>query len=267
MSTAAPFPPTASSSARMPSPGWMLDVLDCVPSTNPIAGKMLPWHAVRARTQTAGRGRTGRHWVSDEGGLWLSAVLPCPGERSRWAVLPLAAGWSVIHALRELGVQNLRLRWPNDIMTGHRKLAGLLVERFSADTAVVGLGLNIHNQPETAEPSLSRATARLADLVPPGFASDSDGELDIDVVAHRILRALARAQTTLATEGFAPIAAELNRSWGEPRLVSVTLNRQSPFTGLFQGIDDAGRLIIRTSPDAPAAAYDATQVELLRELE
>ncbi|WP_269799074.1 biotin--[acetyl-CoA-carboxylase] ligase [Geminisphaera colitermitum] len=164
--------------AAPPSPpsvtldGWTLHTAATVPSTNPIAGKQFSaWHALRALTQTASYGRTGRSWTSDPGGLWLSANLPCPAttpaERARWAILPLAAGWAVIDALTALGVTGLRLRWPNDIMTGSRKLAGLLVERFTPDTVTVGIGLNLTNSPEHAHPALAGTTARLADLLFP----------------------------------------------------------------------------------------------------
>jgi BirA family biotin operon repressor/biotin-[acetyl-CoA-carboxylase] ligase len=253
MSTATPFPATTM------TPGWMLDVLGAVASTNPLAGRLPPWHALRAETQTAGRGRTGRHWVSDEGGLWLSAVLPCPGPRSRWAILPLAAGYAVLTALTDFGVSDLRLRWPNDLMVGPRKLAGLLVERFTDTTAVVGLGLNIFNHPESADTSLTTPTARLADLVP--------GDYSIDDVAGHILHALARTHTQLVADGFGPIAAALNRTWSEPRLVAVTLNGdRAPFTGHFEGIDDEGRLRVATAHDG-VRLYDATEVALLRELD
>ena len=239
-------------------PGWMLEVLDTVPSTNLLARTLPAWNALRARTQTAGCGRTGRHWVSDEGGLWLSAVLPCPGPRDRWAILPLAAGHAVITALTELGASGLRLRWPNDIMIGDRKLAGLLVERFTDDTAVIGIGLNIFNHPETAVPSLDTPTARLADLV--------SGDYPIDTVAGQILNALARTHAGILTDGFAPVATALNRSWSEPRVVSITLNDgRPPFTGHFQGIDDHGRLRLATAGDG-VRLYDATEVSLLREI-
>jgi BirA family biotin operon repressor/biotin-[acetyl-CoA-carboxylase] ligase len=250
---------TSTAEPTAPAQGWLLDVVGAVPSTNPLAGRLPAWHAVRAETQTAGRGRTGRHWVSDTGGLWLSAVLPCPGPLARWTILPLAAGYAVLTALTELGVSDLRLRWPNDLMTGRRKLAGLLVERFTDTTAVVGLGLNIFNQPAAADPSLTTPTARLADLVP--------GDYTVDDIAGHMLRALARTHTALLADGFGPIAAALNRTWSEPRLVAVTLNGdRPPFTGHFQGIDDAGRLRLVTDCDG-VRFYDATEVALLRELE
>lgn len=239
--------------------GWTIHTAHEIGSTNSAARRLPAWHAVRARVQTDGRGRTGRFWVSDEGGLWLSAVLPCPGNRSRWAILPLAAGWAIVGALKELGVRDLRLRWPNDIMVGRRKLAGLLVERYSESTAVIGVGLNVFNSPATAEPALEGVVTRLADLVSGGYT--------IDDIARLVLRSIGRAHALIRDDNFRLIASELNLQWAEPRLVSVTLTgRAATFTALFHGVDDAGRIRL-TSKSHGRCAYDAAQVALLRELE
>ncbi len=239
---------------------WAYRILAEVPSTNSYVAHLPPWTAVRAITQSAGRGRTpDRHWVSDEGGLWLSAVLPCPGPRSQWAILPLVAGWAVLKALGGCGVSNARLRWPNDIMVGTRKLAGVLVERFAADTAVVGIGVNVFNHPEAGQPALTQATARVADLAP--------GVFTVEDVSRQILRELRAAHAMLVDTGFQPIADELNQLWAEPRRVAVTFTgHPTPVVGLFLGIDDAGRLCLQT-PQADLQIYDATEVSLLRELE
>jgi BirA family biotin operon repressor/biotin-[acetyl-CoA-carboxylase] ligase len=240
--------------------GWHVRVFDELPSTNTFAARLPKWNAIRAVRQTAGRGRTAdRHWVSDDGGLWLSAVLPCPGSRPKWAMLPLAAGWAVLEALREFGVAGARLRWPNDVMIGRRKLAGLLVERFTADTAVVGLGMNIFNHPEETAVSLDGVVAHLADLVP--------GAYTVDDVSRLMLRGLRRMHAILLNAGFHAIADELNIAWEKPRRVELTLNgRGQTFDGLFQGIDHHGRLRLLTDRHG-RRHYDATDVALLRELE
>lgn len=240
--------------------GWMLDVVASTPSTNALAARLPAWHAVRAGTQSAGRGRTGRHWVSDTGGLWISAVLPCPGPREAWELLPLTAGWSLIAALSELGAAGLRLRWPNDILCGSRKLAGLLVERHTADTAVVGIGLNVFNQPESSAAELIGATTRLADLVPLGSRN-------LDDIAGLVLHALAIAHGALAAGDFPRIAEDMNRNWQQIRQVSLTLaDAPRPVTGTFLGIDAAGHLRLRHT-DGAVQTYDSHRVALLRELE
>lgn len=252
-------PAFASRASAAPHPGWMLDVLRQTTSTNQVAARLPAWHAVRADTQSAGRGRTGRHWTSDTGGLWLSAVLPCPGPRDDWSRLPLAIGWALLDTLAGLGADGLRLRWPNDILAGPRKLAGLLVERHTADTAVVGIGLNVFNAPEAANADLRGSTARLADLV-------DLGDRDLDDVAALVLGAVARAHSSLLTGGFSPIAAELNLSWREPRIVALSLAGENlPVLGEFAGIDDQGNLRLRTR-DQVIHTFDAHRVALLREL-
>jgi BirA family biotin operon repressor/biotin-[acetyl-CoA-carboxylase] ligase len=254
---------TAQTATATPLPhsgaGWTLHVVEQVGSTNTAARTLSAWHALRANTQTEGRGRTGRPWTSDQGGLWISAVLPCAGERSRWAILPLAAGWAIIAALRELGARDLRLRWPNDIMVGGRKLAGLLVERYHADSAVIGIGVNVFNAPESASPDLSGITTRLADLVPGGYTLD-----DITVL---VLRCIRDAHALIRDDRFAEIAQDLNRHWASPRRVAVTLTGcDQPLAGTFSGIDASGRLHL-TTVDFGSCYYDAAQISLLRELE
>jgi birA, biotin-[acetyl-CoA-carboxylase] ligase region len=249
----------AETSAPLQHEGWTLHFAHEIGSTNSAAAKLPAWHAVHARVQTDGRGRTGRRWVSDEGGLWLSAVVPCPGQRSRWSILPLAAGWAIIDALRDLGATDLRLRWPNDIMHGRRKLAGLLVERYTAHTAVIGIGLNVFNHPAATEPALEGVTTRLADLVP--------GAYTLDDLARTILRSIRRTHTAIRDEGFRLIADQLNLHWSEPRLASITLTgRANTFTGLFHGIDSTGRIRLTTERYG-RCTYDASQVSLFRELE
>lgn len=239
--------------------GWDYHVIDEVDSTSRYVARLPAWTAVRANTQTRGRGRTPeRRWASDTGGLWLSAVVPCPGDRATWQILPLAAGWAVRTALRTLGVEGARLRWPNDIMVGRRKLAGLLVERFTADTAVVGIGLNITNDPGRVSPELAGAATRLADLL-----SDAPG---VDAVAGVVLGALSHAHALIIEAGFGVIADDLNQAWREPRRIRITFAAGShSMDGEFRGIDHQGRLRLATGIET--RTYDAAQISLLRELE
>lgn len=251
--------PADAETSLIQSDGWTLRVVNEIDSTNTGARTLAAWQALRAGIQTGGRGRTGRPWTSDPGGLWISAVLPCPGERSQWAILPLAVGWASINTLQELGARDLRLRWPNDIMVGRRKLAGLLVERYQPDSAVVGIGINVFNVPESADPALAGITARLADLVPGGYT--------LDDIARLVLRSIGHAHALIRDGRFAEIAHELNRHWSRPRSVAVTLTgSDQPLTGTFSGIDAQGRLRLTTT-NFGSSYYDAAQISLLRELE
>jgi BirA family transcriptional regulator, biotin operon repressor / biotin---[acetyl-CoA-carboxylase] ligase len=237
--------------------GWALREYQSVDSTNPIAAKLPAWSAVTAKTQTHGRGRTGRHWVSDEGGLWLSASVPTPGPNFDWSMLPLAVGWAILSVVRNLGITDARLRWPNDIMVGRQKLAGLIVDRFRPETAVIGIGINISNSPAACDASLSGQTTRLADLLP---CPPSREEL-----ISLILPALKREHSRLQQGHTAALCADLNASWGHRSLQVMVNGTDKPMTGLFDGIDPHGALLLST-PDGKSHRLPAHHVELLREI-
>lgn len=121
------------------------------------------WSVVLAEEQTGGRGRQGRAWASPRGGLYLSVLL-----RPAFAgtgLLPLAAGVAAVEALEELGV-NGSLKWPNDILVGGRKVAGILAEASSAasgvDWVVIGLGVNLGTLEAAPDDVRNLATSVLA---------------------------------------------------------------------------------------------------------
>lgn len=142
-------------------------------------------------------------------------------------------------------------------MAGHRKLAGLLVDRVRNDTAIIGVGINVTNTPATVDPTLAHSSVRLADLT---------SEWPLEQIAKHVLRSLGRAHALISQKHFSVIVDALNVHWSQPRLVSVSLNGHAqPFTGLFTGIDYDGRL--RLATDYGLYSYEASQVALLRELE
>jgi BirA family biotin operon repressor/biotin-[acetyl-CoA-carboxylase] ligase len=237
--------------------GWTLHEFAEVTSTNSLAAHLPPWSVVSAGVQTAGRGRNGRHWVSDQGGLWLSAVVPSPGDPAQWAMLPLAGGWAVLTVLHALGVAAARLRWPNDILVGRQKLAGILVDRFSTEAAVVGIGLNVVNRPETAEVALADQVARLADLLP---EAPPTGALLV-----RVLAALTREYHRLEIGDIAGLCHDLNGAWLH-RHVHVTITGgRGAINGHLDGIDAHGRLLL-SNPAGGVRVLPAHLVELLREV-
>ena len=110
---------------------------------------------VVARQQLAGRGRHGRTWASAAGaGLFLTTLLRPPAG-ANLAGLSLCAGAAVLMAVHALGATAARIKWPNDILVGEHKLAGILAERLPPALAgpegghavLVGVGLNLASQP------------------------------------------------------------------------------------------------------------------------
>lgn len=101
---------------------------------------------VVAAHQTGGKGRLGRTWASPEGGVWLSVLLRPRLAPERAPVLALAAGVAVARALKGLYGLDARLKWPNDIVVGGKKVSGVLTEMGAElgrlDYVVIGVGVN-----------------------------------------------------------------------------------------------------------------------------
>ena len=236
---------------------WRVSSFDEVGSTSDVAQSYPAWSAITACRQIKGRGRTGRAWVSDEGGLWLSAVIPTPGELSQWQILPLGVGWVLLAVVRRLGVLDARLRWPNDIMVGRRKLAGLLVERFHKDRVVLGIGMNVRNSPGKIDPSLGNIPTTLVDQVA--------AVPEIDELIRLLLSEITQLQQLIAEGNFRKICEDLNGSWG-CRDVELSLSGKSEKERVFfEGVNEKGDLLVR-SENGKKHSYNATEVELLREL-
>lgn len=235
--------------------GWTLREYAVVASTNLVAATLPAWSAVRSDTQTNGRGRFQRAWVSDEGGLWLSAVEPAVGDTIGRRAMPLAAGLAICESLQQLGVSHVRLRWPNDVLVDDRKLAGLLIDQFSLGLVVVGIGLNVRNRPENFDASLKNCTTRLADLLP------EPPELPQLTVV--ILRHLRRVWLELERSGAAALFLRVNRLWEASRKVELDLDGDLR-RGVFAGVDDQGRLILKNEAGT-TDFYDAHQVRHLTE--
>ena len=214
---------------------WRLHEFGEVGSTNLVAANFPAWSAIRAEQQTAGRGRFSRSWVSDKGGLWLSAVVPrLPGSTHN--LLPLAAGLVLCRCLQILGASGFRLRWPNDVLIGHRKLAGLLIDHFVPELAVVGIGVNVFNSPERIEPDLRNCSIALKECMPkPPELKD---------LAATILAALSQVLQELQTQaGAASCVSAINALWQAPSRVELDLDGRL-CRGTFSGVDASGRLLL-----------------------
>jgi BirA family transcriptional regulator, biotin operon repressor / biotin---[acetyl-CoA-carboxylase] ligase len=192
---------------------------------------------VTAAEQTAGRGRQGRTWTAPPNRALLLSLVVRVDEP---ALVPLAAGVAVAEAVGE----GARIKWPNDVLVGGRKVAGILVEgRPQEGWAVLGIGLNVAIRPEDLPPEL-RATAGTLGLEPE----------DLDPILARVLAALER---WLDAGRDAVIAA-----WRDRDALEGERIEWSDGAGKAVGIDDAGRLLVGTS--SGTVALDAGEVHLRR---
>jgi BirA family transcriptional regulator, biotin operon repressor / biotin---[acetyl-CoA-carboxylase] ligase len=186
--------------------------------------------AVIADEQTAGRGRQGRAWASPRGGLYMSVLLRPTAESA--ALLPLAAGVAVAEALQELGVR-AELKWPNDVLVGGRKAAGILAEASSTgstlDWVVLGIGVNLDE--EALPDDVKREAAAVESATPSALAAAVLVRLTVWYDALREHRASV-------------VAAWRERSvpwWGQP--VEVAAGDRM-LRGLARDVDERGALLL-----------------------
>lgn len=243
-------------------PGWMISHHISVESTQVLARELPAWSAVWADEQTAGRGQAERTFVSDPGGIYLTAVLPYDGDALAAKGFALAVGWAVCTALRRAGALQLRLRWPNDLMVGFAKVGGILVDQGGPGTLLVGVGLNITNRPWVSDVSLCGVAGRLA---------DSFGKHPLpgrEEWVPRLLRAIRLAHREFGRRKLAGFARVLDGCWTEPHQVILEPVRGVTLTascGWFLGIDACGAVRLRTAPGVEARV-PAHHIQRLREV-
>lgn len=224
---------------------WSITHRSSVSSTQTLARELPAWSVLWADKQSAGRGQAERTFVSDAGGLYLTAVLPYSGDALASRGFALAVGWALCDALRKIGVSEVRLRWPNDLMVGFAKVGGILVEQGGPNTLLVGVGLNVSNRPWVSDPALKGIAGRLLDNMDSRPLPES-GEL-VNILAE----ALRRAYAVFEQKRLGGMVALLDRCWGEPREVllepagGVALPASH---GFFLGIDVYGAVRLRTAP-------------------
>lgn len=163
---------------------------------------------VVAGRQTHGRGRRARPWASPAGlGLYASFVLRPDWPATDAPLLAILAGLAAFHALEKAGVNELRVKWPNDLLANGRKICGILVEpRLGAgriEFAIVGIGINV-GQAQADFPAELRATATSCRLA--GAAISVDFMLEALVTSLQEVRRRSRA--VLRVEWIAAGAAE-----------------------------------------------------------
>ncbi len=209
--------------------------------------------------QAAGRGRLGRSWVTPPGTALAFSVLlrpsAIPAARHGW--LPLIAGISVAAAARAVSGVDARLKWPNDVLIGDGKLAGILAEAAGA-AVVIGIGMNVLTSPGElpAGPGGLRPTSLLAAGAP----------VAREAVLTAILRALGeryeRFRDNPDPKGCGLLAEYRDVSATLGRDVRVELPGAAILAGHATGIDDDGRLLV--TADGKEHALAAGDVVHLR---
>ena len=252
--------------------GHRLHVHDRVGSTNAEAmalarsGEIGPLWIV-ARRQDAGRGRRGNAWESVPGNLAASVLWPTAGIRpERLATLGFVAGVALAEALEAAcgtapdrgsasAERPFRLKWPNDVLIGSAKLAGILLEAEALPggrrAVVIGFGVNVAGVPEAQ-------VQRAVSLAGAGFAADAE-----TVLAHLGDRLASAACAWGGGHGFEGIRERwLARAAGLGGPIAVETGAAT-LRGRFEEIDEGGRLVI-LAPDGTRHTVTAGEVHFGR---
>jgi len=210
---------------------------------------------VVADLQTAGRGRAGRSWQAPlRSGLALSVLLRPTSPQESWGWLPLLAGLAVAGPVADLSGLQVGLKWPNDVLVGERKLAGLLAEVVDG-AVVLGVGLNV----SVREDELPVPTAT-------SLAVEGSEVVDREPVLRAVLRDLDRRYRSFEEYRGDARAAGLHDAYRSVcttigRAVRVMLPGDRVIEGEAVDVDSAGRLVVRTATGTEAlAAGDVVHV-------
>jgi BirA family biotin operon repressor/biotin-[acetyl-CoA-carboxylase] ligase len=198
---------------------------------------------VAAERQTAGRGRRGSTWLSPHGaGLYFSLVArpafaKATAGKPSLSLLTLAAGVAVREGVAHATGLETTLKWPNDLLAGRRKLAGILAEGLaigsSQQAVILGVGVNV--KPAAYPPEIAaRATSIEGELGRP---------IDRDALLEAILDALM-----LRLAGLDQYAGDILQAWraASPTAIGTRVDWDGR-VGVTAGIDQTGALLVKTS--------------------
>ncbi|MBD1552992.1 bifunctional biotin--[acetyl-CoA-carboxylase] ligase/biotin operon repressor BirA [Pseudomonas typographi] len=239
--------------------GITLDLHATIDSTNARALRLIAEQAplpclVLAECQLAGRGRRGRQWVSPFGeNLYYSLALRIDGGMRRIEGLSLVAGLAVLACLKEAGVPDVVLKWPNDVLVGDRKIAGILLELVGdpADIChvVLGVGINVNMK-----------AAPAVDQLWTSMQLSSGQPMDRNLLVLALSRHLLHYLQLHRDHGFAALREqwEQHHAWQGRH---VTLQAGSRATsGKVLGVDDHGGL--RLSVEGEEQVFSGGELSL-----
>jgi BirA family biotin operon repressor/biotin-[acetyl-CoA-carboxylase] ligase len=236
--------------------------VNAINSTNSFAREMfrenpaMPATCVVAKKQLQGRGQRGTVWNSEEGkNLTFSVLFPKPGilPASQF-VLSAAIATSILHTLEKFELPQLKVKWPNDIMSANLKIGGILIENVISEgrvaATVIGIGLNVNQKEFEGLPgagSMSSVTGR---------------KFELDQVLNGLLKDLEEKLYSLDTRSSEAVLKEYKKHLFKMRVPSTfQLPDGTYFSGMIADVTAAGKLLVK-SEDELIKEYDLKEIRL-----
>jgi len=218
-----------------------------VTSTNDIAKELAAKGAeegtvIIAETQTQGRGRIGRRWVSPPRGIWFSTVLRPDVTPTDALRLTLTAAVAVARAIRETLKLNAEIKWPNDVLIGGRKVCGILTEMSTrgqrVDFVTLGIGINANVDIDTFPENLRASLTSLR--------TELKREVNRERLLQALLEELENQYKIFIQQGFGQILEEWkNLATFLGSYVEVAVYDEK-LSGFATDVDHNGALLIKT---------------------
>ena len=206
-----------------------------------IANSVEEGTVVIAESQTGGRGRMGRKWISPEGGIWLSVILKPRIQPLYASRITLLAGVSVARTIRGYGLP-AKIKWPNDVLIKGKKVCGILTEIQAEmdliDYCIVGIGIDANVDIESFPEEIRETSTSLK--------KELGSEINRVEFVQRLLGELEALYLMFQKEGFSSILEEWrNMSATIGEWVKITTQARTIY-GEAIGVDSEGALILET---------------------
>ncbi len=228
--------------------GFGRRVLPEVDSTNAEAARVAATLAgpewILGLRQTAARGRRGRAWVNPAGNFAATLVMPVAETPDRVALRSFVASLALFDALEAVtGTDTgLALKWPNDVLLNGGKLAGILLESIGGAKGhlAIGIGVNLLAAPD-------RAAVEESAVAPVSLLAETGVRVTPETFLEALASAFAGHEDRFTTYGFEPIRTLwLSRAARLGEGITARTAREV-FTGVFETVDAAGQLVLKTS--------------------
>lgn len=199
---------------------------------------------VLAETQTAGRGRMGRQWHSPPGsGVYMSLIMQPRVPHRYMPQLTVVAAVALCRSLRRMTQADIRMKWPNDLYVGNRKISGILIEAGQSSSAlessavVMGVGISVNLRAEDIPQSLQEKATSLLAVTGQAWERES-------IVAH-FLWELAEMMELYKTAGFGIFRTLWEANAWRPEQPIEMNTRTGTVRGYPESIDENGALLVR----------------------